>query len=321
MLKVGVPWWIDPVWFNRLPSGIEIERVEANPQRTIDVEFWIPPVTAKEAAQALPHLRGVRIVQSLYAGVDWLINLLQPGMILCDAQGLHNIPTAEWTVSAILAALKYFPFYFEVQQSADWRRRREADERFRAMFPDTPKSIPISLEEELYGKRVLIVGYGSIGQSIEERLAPFGVEIVRVARRAREGVHSIDHLLDLLPAADIIVLIVPLTPETTGLIGEREFAAMRQGALLVNAARGPVVKTDALLEALNNGRIRAALDVTDPEPLPPDHPLWKAPNVFITPHVAATTPAFLPRALDFISAQLERYMKGEPLVNIVTGHY
>jgi phosphoglycerate dehydrogenase-like enzyme len=117
------------------------------------------------------------------------------------------------------------------------------------------------------------------------------------------------------------VLIVPLTPETTGLIGEREFAAMRQGALLVNAARGPVVKTDALLEALNNGRIRAALDVTDPEPLPPDHPLWKAPNVFITPHVAATTPAFLPRALDFISAQLERYMKGEPLVNIVTGHY
>ncbi|HTY83452.1 MAG TPA: 2-hydroxyacid dehydrogenase [Silvibacterium sp.] len=321
MLKVGVPWWLDPIWFSRLPSGIEIERVEASPERTIEVEFWIPPVTPREATQALPHLRGVRIVQSLYAGVDWLIPLLPPGLVLCDAQGLHNIPTAEWTVSAILAALKYFPFYFEVQQSADWRRRREADDRYRAMFPDTPTSIPLSLEEELYGKRVLIVGYGSIGQAIEQRLLPFDVEIVRVARRDREGVESVDRLFDLLPTADVIVLIVPLTPETVGLIGEGEFAAMKQGALLVNAARGPVVKTDALLAALDSGRIRAVLDVTDPEPLPPEHPLWKAPNVFITPHVAATTPAFVPRALDFISAQLNRYMKGEPLVNIVTGHY
>jgi phosphoglycerate dehydrogenase-like enzyme len=321
MLKVGVPWWIDPVWFSRLPSGIQIERVEASPEHTIDVEFWIPPVTAKDAAQALPHLRGVRVVQSLYAGVDWLINLLPAGLILCDAQGLHNIPTAEWTVAAILAALKYFPFYVELQQSADWQRSKEADGRFRAMFPDTPKSIPLSLQEELHGKRVLIVGYGSIGASIEERLIPFGVDIVRVARRARDGVYGIDRLLDLLPAADVIVLIVPLTPETTGLIAEREFAAMKQGALLVNAARGPVVKTDALLAALQSGRIRAVLDVTDPEPLPHDQPLWKAPNVFITPHIGGTTPAFVPRALDFVSTQIERYMKGEPLVNIVTGHY
>jgi len=321
MLKVGLPWWIDPVWFSRLPSGIEIERVEASPDRTIDVEFWIPPVTAKDAASALPHLRGVRIVQSLYAGVDWLINLVPPGLTLCDAQGLHNIPTAEWTVSAILAALKHFPFYFEVQQAADWHRGKEVDKRFRAMFPDTPASISLSLQEELYGKRVLIVGHGSIGQSIEDRLIPFGVDIVRVARRAREGVHSIDHLLDLLPSADIIVLIVPLTPVTTGLVGDREFAAMKQGALLVNAARGPIVKTDALVAALQAGRIRAVLDVTDPEPLPPDHPLWKAPNVFITPHIGGTTPAFVPRALDFVSGQIQRYMKGEPLINVVTGHY
>ncbi len=321
MLKVGVPWWIDPVWFSRLPSGIEIERVEAAPERTIEVEFWIPPVTAKDAARALPHLRGVRVVQSLYAGVDWLINLLPPGLTLCDGQGLHNIPTAEWTVAAILTALKYFPFYFELRQSADWRRRREADQRYRAMFPDVPNSVPMSLQEELYGKRVLIVGYGSIGQSIEERLTPFGVDILRVARSAREGVHGIDELPNLLPSADVIVLIVPLTPETTGMIGEREFAAMRQGALLVNAARGPVVKTDSLLAALQSGRIRAVLDVTDPEPLPPDHPLWKAPNVFITPHIGGTTPAFVPRAMDFVSAQLQRYMKGEPLINIVTGHY
>ena len=202
-------------------------------------------------------------------------------------------------------------------------------DRYRTMFPETPKSIPLSLQEELYGKRVLIVGYGSIGQSIEERLVPFGVNIVRVARRAREGVHGhagkgvhgVDQLLDLLPSADVIVLIVPQTPETTGLIGEREFAAMQQGALLVNAARGPVVDTGALLAALESGRIRAVLDVTDPEPLPPDHPLWTAPNVFITPHIGGTTPAFVPRALDFVSAQLQRYMNGEPLVNVVTGYY
>jgi phosphoglycerate dehydrogenase-like enzyme len=321
MLKVGLPWWIDPVWFSRLPSGIDIQRVEAKPERTIDVEFWIPPVTAKDAAQALPHLRGIRVVQSLYAGVDWLINLLPPGPILCDAQGLHNIPTAEWTVSAILAVLKYFPFYFELQQCADWRRRKEADERFRTMFPEIPKSVPLSLQEELYGKRVMIVGYGSIGQSIEERLVPFGVGIVRVARHAREGVHGVERLLDLLPSADVVVLIVPLTPETTGMIAEREFTAMKQGALLVNAARGPVVQTDALLAALEAGHILAVLDVTDPEPLPHDHPLWKAPNIFITPHIGGTTPAFVPRAMDFISAQLERYMKGEPLLNLVTGYY
>jgi phosphoglycerate dehydrogenase-like enzyme len=253
--------------------------------------------------------------------VDWLIELLPPDLVLCDAQGLHNIPTAEWAVTAILAALKHLPFYFDLQRDCDWSRRREADDRYRAMFPDTPDSVPLSLQEELYGKRVMIVGYGSIGRAIEERLSPFGVDITRIARTARDGVEGIGRLPDLLPGADIVVLIVPLTPDTAGMIGEREFAAMKQGALLVNAARGPVVKTDALLETLESGRIRAVLDVTDPEPLPVDHPLWKAPNLIITPHVAATTPAFLPRAMEFLSGQLERYLKGEPLINIVTGHY
>jgi phosphoglycerate dehydrogenase-like enzyme len=325
MVKVGVPWWIDPEWLGRFPEGIEIERIEASPQRAIEVEFWIAPVYPKEAAQALPHLEGLRVVQSLNAGVDWLLKMLPPGLIVCDAQGLHNIPTAEWTVSAILAALKYFPFYFDLQRGGDWRGRRQADERYHAMFPDAPQSFLPVLQEELYGKRVMIVGYGSIGRSIEERLVPFGVEIVRVARRARDGikggVESIDRLLDLLPTADIVVLIVPLTPETTGLIGERELAAMKQGALLVNAARGPVVKTDALLAALERGRVRAVVDVTDPEPLPDGHPLWKAPNLFITPHVAASSTMFLPRAIEFVAGQLDRYLKGEPLLNVVTGHY
>jgi len=321
MLKVGVPWWIDPEWFDRFPSGIEIERIEAAPARSIPVEFWIAPVLPRDAAQALPHLDGLKVVQSLYAGVDWLLQMLPPGLTLCDAQGLHNIPTAEWTVAAILAVLKHFPFYFDLQHAGDWRRRREADAHYRAMYPDAPPSLPPVLQEELSGKRVMIVGYGSIGRSIEERLLPFGVDIIRVARTGRDDVESISRLLDLLPLADIVVLIVPLTPETTGMIGERELAAMKQGALLVNAARGPVVRTDALLAALESRRIRAVVDVTDPEPLPQGHPLWTAPNLFITPHVAASSNMFLPRAIDFAAGQIARYIKGEPLVNIVTGHY
>ncbi|HEX3473056.1 MAG TPA: 2-hydroxyacid dehydrogenase [Silvibacterium sp.] len=321
MVKVGVPWWIDPKWFDRFPAEIEIERIEADPQRTIEVEFWIAPVSPKEAAQALPRLNGLRVVQSLYAGVDWLLEMLPGSLVLCDAQGLHNIPTAEWTVSAILAALKYFPFYVDLQRAGNWRGRKEVDDHYRAMHRAEPKFSPPVLQEELFGKRVMIVGHGSIGRSIEELLTPFGVEIVRVARSARDGVENVDRLLDLLPDADVVVLIVPLTPETTGMIGERELARMKQGALLINAARGPVVNTDALLAALESGRIRAVLDVTDPEPLPEEHPLWKAPNLFITPHVAASSPMFLPRAMQFVAEQVGRYVKGEPLRNVVAGSY
>ncbi len=320
MVKVGVPWWIDAKWFHRFPSGIEIERIEADPQRTIEVEFWIAPVSSREAAQTLPHLRGLRVVQSLYAGVDGLLEMLPGSLVLCDAQGLHNIPTAEWTVSTILAALKYFPFYVDCQRVGNWRARKEVDDQYRAMHREQ-KFLPPVLQEELFGKRVMIVGYGSIGRSIEERLTPFGVEIVRVARSARDGVESVDRLLDLLPDADVIVLIVPLTSETTGMIGERELTQMKQGALLINAARGPVVNTEALLAALEVGRIRAVLDVTDPEPLPEEHPLWKAPNLFITPHVAASSPMFLPRAIEFTAEQIGRYVKGEPLKNVVVGGY
>ena len=175
--------------------------------------------------------------------------------------------------------------------------------------------------EELHGKRALIVGYGSIGQAIEERLQPFGVEIDRIARTAREGVSAISRLHELLPAADVVILIVPMTSETAGLMGAQELALMKPGALLVNAARGPVVDTDALLAALETDRIRAALDVTDPEPLPDEHPLWTAPNLLMTPHVAGGTPMFMVRAMQFASAQVGRYLRGEPLENVVTGEY
>ena len=321
MVKVGVPAWVDSELLAAFPGEAVLEPIDADPKSTTEVEFWIAPVYQREAARVFPHLRGVRVVQSLLAGVDWLQALLPPDIILCDGQGMHNIPTAEWVVAAILNSLKYFPFYGTLQRDHNWRQRAKADEQYRAIHGAAKLNFPPILQEELYGKRVMIVGYGSIGRSIEERLLPFGVEIVRVARNARPGVEPVERLLDLLPTADIIVLIVPQTPETRGMIGEREIAQMKQGALLVNAARGPVVETAPMLAALENGRIRAALDVTEPEPLPAEHPLWSAPNVFITPHVAASSPMLLPRAIAFAAEQVARYTKGEPLQNVVTGSY
>jgi phosphoglycerate dehydrogenase-like enzyme len=166
---------------------------------------------------------------------------------------------------------------------------------------------------------VLIVGYGDIGKTIEKYLTPFGVEITRIARTARTSpeVHPVAALDQLLPEAEIVILILPHTPESHGLIGAQQLALMPQGALLVNAARGPIVQTEALVEALNSGHIRAALDVTDPEPLPLNHPLWKCPNLLITPHVAGSTPQFSPRATRIAADQVRRILNGKPLINVV----
>ncbi len=325
MLKVGLIESVDPELHRLLPAGIELVLIPSYPDRPLDVEFWIAPPLSAPAERAWPFLRGVRVVQSTLAGVDALRKLLPPDVILCDGRGIHTISTAEWAVTAILASLKYLPFYDGLRRVHSWSRRREAEDHYRALHPTSRPFYPNVLIEELHAQRVLIVGYGSIGQAIEERLKPFGAEIFRVARSARPDaarpVHSITELHALLPLADIVVLIVPSTRETTGLIGVREIALMKHGALLVNAARGPVVDTTALLAALSSGRIRAALDVTDPEPLPEDHPLWDAPNLLLTPHVAASTPQFMVRAMQLAAAQVSRYLRGESLENVVAGEY
>lgn len=320
MLKVGIPEAFDPALYSLFPQDIDLQVMPLRPDRTWDVEFWIAP-WGKHAEETWPHLRGVRVVQATLAGIDALLKLLPPDVTLCDARGVHNIPTAEWAVASILASLKYFPFYGEVQREGIWSRRKEAENRYLAIHPGAKRRYPAVLCEELHGKRVLIVGYGAIGSAVEDRLKPFGVEIVRVARTARDGVQSIQQLPELLPEADIVVLIVPFTSETRGMIGAKEIALMRPGTLLVNAARGPVVDTDALLAALNAGHIRAAIDVTDPEPLPDGHPLWHAPNLLITPHVAGSTAQFMVRAMQFAASQVGRYLRGEPLENVVTGEY
>jgi phosphoglycerate dehydrogenase-like enzyme len=321
MLKVGVPDAADPELHGLLPEGIAIEIIPQKPDRVLDVEFWIAPPFMKHAAQAWGHLRGVRVVQSMLAGVDALRPMLPPEVTLCDARGVHTIPTAEWVVTTILASYKYLPFYDDLRRGATWSRRFEAEDRYRATHATDKHFYPPVLLEELYGKRVLIVGYGHIGAAIEARLLPFGVEILRVARSARPGVAQIAQLPELLPQADAVVLVVPRTSETAGLIGAREIALMKQGALLVNVARGPVVDTRALLAALQSGRIRAAIDVTDPEPLPDGHPLWSVPNLLLTPHVAGSSPMFMVRAMQLAAAQVGRYLRGEPLRNVVHGEY
>jgi phosphoglycerate dehydrogenase-like enzyme len=321
MLKVGIPEAVSSELHRLFPKDIELEVIPFKPDRPFEVDFWIAPPWTHQAHQIWPWLRGVRVVQATVAGVDGILPLIPKDVVLCDARGAHTISTAEWAVAAILGALKYLPLYADVQRAGIWSRRKEGEARYQALHPSETKLYPTVLCEELHGRQVLIVGYGDIGRAIEARLLPFGVEIVRVARTAREGVHGVEKLMDMLPAADVVVLIVPFTSETTGMIGAQQIAGMKHGALLVNAARGPVVDTDALVSALHQGRIQAAIDVTDPEPLPDAHPLWSAPNLLITPHIAGSTPMFMKRAMQFAAAQVGRYLRGESLENRVIGEY
>jgi phosphoglycerate dehydrogenase-like enzyme len=322
-LKVGYPAALPAELLQLFPSGIELIPIAAAPEGEIAIDFWIPPPSPGPGQKVWPHLRGVTIAQSMMAGTEWLTTLVGPAVTVCNAQGAHSISTAEWTLAAILATLKYFPLYRDLQRAADWRGRFQASKYYAAINKDERPQYPAFFQEELHGKRVLIVGYGDIGKTIERMLTPFGVEITRVARSARPvsatgpEVHSVESLDQLLPNAEIVILILPHTPQSHGLIGARQLALMPQGALLVNAARGPIVQTDALVEALNAGHIRAAVDVTDPEPLPPEHPLWKCPNLLITPHVAGSTPQFSPRAMQIAADQVRRLLNGEPLINVV----
>jgi phosphoglycerate dehydrogenase-like enzyme len=319
-VRVGIDAAVPESLLASFPSAAQIVRLPSDPPvagsgQSYEIDFWIPPFYRSIAQRLFPQLRCVKVVQSLMAGVDWLL-WLPPGLTLCDGRTIHNIPTSEWVLSVILAQLKRLPHFRDRQNEHYWDGQVGWAGGEKARADSKPPQLLV-LGDELYGKRVLIVGYGAIGAAIEARLAPFGVEITRVARSARTGVHAVAELDQLLPHAQIIVLILPMTPETRGLINSQRIALLQPGTLLVNAARGPVVDTDALVAALEAGRIFAAVDVTDPEPLPPEHPLWRAPNCLITPHVAASTSGLLPRAFQFAAEQVERYINGSPLENIV----
>jgi phosphoglycerate dehydrogenase-like enzyme len=319
MMRVGYPAILAAELFSDFPQGIELIPLPDGLDHDVDIDVWIPDPYSNKAIKIWPRLRGVRLVLSLMAGTEWIPGTVGPHVTICNARGSHNISTAEWTLSAILAMLKHFPFYLDVQRAGQWKRRFEASAHYADLTGDKRPLYPPVMLEELTGKTVLLVGYGAIGKEIERMLAPFHVEMLRVARSARTEprVHTVGDLNSLLPQAQVVVLILPSTAETQGLIGPRQFVLMQQGALLVNAARGPIVDTNALIEALQSGRIRAALDVTEPEPLPAGHPLWSCPNLLLTPHVAGSSPQFAPRSLQTAAGELRRYIGGEPLHNVV----
>jgi phosphoglycerate dehydrogenase-like enzyme len=317
MVRVGVDENLAEELLADFPREAVIVRLGRTIPRPVEVDFWIVPFYRKDAATAFLQLRGVKVAQSLMAGVDWILPWLPKSVTLCDGRGIHDISASEWVMAAIMATMKRIPLYRDLQSQGQWRGFATVTDGFLSE-PGVARGQYTVLAEDLSGKTVLIVGYGSIGAAIEARLTPFGVTVLRVARGGREGVSPVTELRDLIPQADIVVAIVPLTEATRGLIGAAEIALMKHGALLVNAARGPVVDTDALVEALQQHRIRVAVDVTDPEPLPAGHPLWSAPNCLITPHIGGSTPEFIHRAFRFGAQQVRRFIAGEPLENIVT---
>ena len=319
MLRVGYPATISADLLRDFPEGIELIPVSDTMDHDVEIDVWIPDPYSTAAMRAWPRLHGVKLVLSMMAGTEWIPPVVGPHVTICNAHGAHNISTAEWTLAAILAMLKYFPLYLDIQRSGVWKRRFEDSAHFAKMRGDTRRHHPDVMLEELTGKKVLLVGYGAIGKEIERMLAPLNVEMLRVARseRTEPKVHAVSELDSLLPLAEVVVLILPASAETRGLSGSRQIALMRQSTLLVNAARGPIVDTDALVEALKSGKIRAALDVTDPEPLPEAHPLWSCPNLLLTEHVGASTPQFAPRSLHIAANELRRYMNGEPMHNVV----
>jgi phosphoglycerate dehydrogenase-like enzyme len=319
MLRVGYSANIAAELLADFPNGIELIALPRDLNHDVEIDVWIPDPYPTRNLPIVPHLRGVKLVLSLMAGTEWIPAAMGQHVTICNARGAHNISTAEWTLSAILTMLKHFPLFLDIQQSGVWKRRPEASAEYARITGDTRTFYPPVMLEEITGKTVLMVGYGSIGKEIERMLEPFQVELIRIARTARENpkVHAVGELDALLPKAQVIVLILPATAESRGLIDARRFSLMQQGALLVNAARGPIVDTDALVQALQTGKVRAALDVTDPEPLPPEHPLWKCPNLLITPHVGGSSPEFARRSLKVAADELRRYMAGEPLRNVV----
>ncbi|MER5210665.1 2-hydroxyacid dehydrogenase [Streptomyces sp. NPDC002838] len=300
---------IPPDEIEGLPEGPTYrfwDGAEDFPADPADCAYYVVPYMkpVEVGLRPVPRMSSVQVVQTLSAGVDNVmpgLKHLPPGVRLCNARGVHEASTAELTLTLILASLRGVPDFVRAQDRGEWRGG------FRPALAD---------------KSVLIVGYGSIGSAIEDRLVPFEVaRVARVARSARTTargpVRPLTELPSLLPEADVVVLVTPLTETTRHLVNADFLARMKDGALLVNVGRGPVVDAKALLSELETGRITAALDVTDPEPLPPGHPLWRAPGVLVSPHVGGPTSAFLPRAKRLLVDQLNRFVNREPLRNVI----
>ena len=289
----GLPDGVDADWF--LGDGHWPERIE-------QVEFVVLPYQKEpEALARAEQMSRLKVLQTLTAGVEQYLPYVPPGVTLCNAAGVHDASTAELAVALALAVGRQIDVHARHMPAGVWQ-----------------SSFGASLAE----RRVLVLGYGRIGAAIERRLDGFEIaSLTRVARRARNGdrpVHAVAELDALLPDADVVFVVAPHTRETTGILGAERLALLPDQALVVNVARGALIDTDALVAETSSGRLRAALDVTDPEPLPPEHPLWRTSGVLITPHVGGPSSAFFPRADRLIAAQLGRFARGEELENVIT---
>ncbi len=297
---------IRDLWYQTtgLLAGIPLSRRDAARNRrwsTADVRFLVVPYGFNFAIfDLLQQMISLEVVQVQFAGVEMLSGRVPDGVMLCNGRHIHDTSTAELALTLTLASLRGIPGYVREQDRQVWDR---------------------TWHPALADRRVLVIGAGAIGTAIRARLEPFEAEVVMVARTGRDDVHGIDELPTLLPTADVVILILPLTEESAGLFDAELIGRMKPGSLLVNVARGGIVDTDALVAACASGEITAAIDVVDPEPLPAGHPLWSTPGVLITPHVGGTSSAMRPRALKLVREQLRRYTAGEPLLNVVEGAY
>jgi phosphoglycerate dehydrogenase-like enzyme len=261
------------------------------------VTFYVPAYMGGRAALELTkQMPNLKILQMPNAGYDDAMEFVRPGMILCNGRSIHDDSTAELAVGLTIASLRGFPEFVRNQDKGKWVHTRE---------------------KSINDRKIGVIGFGSIGSTVARMLAGFSVEIMPFTQSGRDKTTPISDLDKHLPSLDVVILILPLTKESKHLFDARRLALMKDGALLVNVARGPIVDTDALVKELNSGRITAALDVTDPEPLPEGHALWSAKGVLISPHVGGNTTAFEPRARRLIKSQLELLAAGKPLNNII----
>lgn len=269
------------------------------PDGVADVGFLVVPyLTGTESLARIDEMTSLEVIQLNLAGYDAFVGLVPDGVALCSAAGVHDTGTAEMALALLLAQSRKLDQYARNMTDGRWER-----DGFGWSIAD---------------RRALIVGYGGIGKAIERRLEPFELaSITRVARTARENIYAFTELEQLLPEADIVLIACPLTADTENLFDARKLALLPDGAIVVNVARGPVIDTDALIAETSSGRLRAALDVTDPEPLPADHPLWHCPGVLIAPHTGGPATSFWPRTNRLIARQLAHWAAGRPLENRV----
>jgi phosphoglycerate dehydrogenase-like enzyme len=261
------------------------------------VEFLLLQHHRPDVDALLKDMAELRVTQILLAGYDWLTGLVPAHSKLCNARGSRDVAVSEWVMGALLGV------YSGVIEAAT----RQASHEWVGWW-----------RQELSGRRVVIVGMGPIGESISQRCRAFDVDVMGFARSARGEIKAVADLPHFLGEADAVILVTPLTDETRGLFDATMLARMKDGATLVNAARGPVVDTAALIDELSSGRLRAVLDVVDPEPLPPDSPLWDLPGSYISPHVGGRTLEGDLKALRSAAQQISRYAKGEPVQFVVS---